>query len=128
MVFKKKADKEINIGEQPSSEPEEKPASKKIKREEPLKPTPTPTPEPIITRITPLPIQPLPIVVPEPTVVTDVFTKYGGWVLKNGKIFLKEKFWSLTAEAKSGIIPDFQKPYTDSKSMASFSRQMKKQR
>ena len=126
-MFKKKADKEINIGSQPEQE-EESVLKKKIKREE-SEPALEPEPEVvIIPRAVSLPIQPLPIVVPEPKVVTDIYTKYGGWIFKNGKVFIKEISWSLTEEAKSGIVPERMKPYFDVRSMASFSRQIKKQR
>ena len=122
-MFKKKADKEINIGSQPEQE-EESVLKKKIKREES-------EPEPevvIIPRAVPLPIQPLPIVVPEPEVVTDIYTKYGGWIFKNGKVFIKEISWPRTEEAKSGVVPERKKPYFDDASMVLAVRQIKKQR
>jgi hypothetical protein len=119
-MAKKKKDDEIDI-EKTQAKVDEPP---KKKEEKGIQPDTSPI---ILKRTVPLPIKPMPIVVPEPTVVTDVFTKFGGWIFKNGRIFTKEKFWLLTEEAKSGIIPQFKKPYFDAKSMASFSRQMKKQ-
>jgi hypothetical protein len=86
---KKKIDKDI---EQPI---EDKPTIKRFKQEEVVEPVSI-----IITKKVPLPIKPMPIVVPDPKVITDVFTKYGGWVFKNGKVFMKEAEFLTTDEGK----------------------------
>lgn len=77
-------------------------------------------PKPIVLEV-PMPLVPVPI-----PLVDDKFTKFGGWIFKDGKFFIEEKYWSRTVESKAGVIPVPKKPYFDVKSLESFSRKLKK--
>lgn len=125
MKFPKEESKIISIGEQPK---EEEKAVRKLKRTDPK-----PEPESVFVTTSRVPPILSPVVVAEVKQAVEepraIYTKYGGWIFENDKLFIKERDWPMTSQARSGIVPERKIPdYSNPNALLSLSRQIKKNR